>query len=700
MTSSRQWLLVACLLIVTLLSRPLVAAGDSVPTPGLSSVPDLVPQSAITLSEVIGKQDGGGGVNGSEQNDPNDGGGNASPQDEIPADDGRQPPDGGGGDSPAPAPDETTPSPIEAPPETEPPTEAPPPETEPPTPNEVTPEPTSTPQETESPAAAPPPDTPSPTSVEGTPEPTRVPQETEAPTRAEPEKTPAPTTAEPVETPAPTTEDTTLDETTEPTVQPSAPPSKPPVTASPSSSPTISTTDAPSTAPSPMPDPSIMIEDMVSVIIKPVSGVMSAGNAEHFQATATVFLSELLIQLEQPIYDVNVSVTGGNILARQRRLQSDSMQVDMIVSGTFDPVPGLAETANDYSIGRVSRQFFTVQGDNFVRMLQETNNDEDASYFAPVSVVESVADPNDEVTPAGSPPPPGTATVSGDEPGLAIGGIVAVALVGALAVALGAAFLVSNVRKRRRNNPAARSRREKKASSKSKSGKITSKKSGSSKGSSARQKPSSTTASLEKALEDKPPPILSIGGPPSERGSMRRVDSDVNSDLQWGAESFIGAESNMSYAYSLEDGIQRSPSGESSLGYSLGLDNDSAHADSKDKSSVPKEIPNVSSSASKNDDDDDLDVDKSWTPNPSSIFREITAPAGKLGVVLNTSEKGPVVQSVAAGSPLEGMVWPGDVVISIDGMKTSKMSAASVTEYMSKNLFKPRNLTVMSDPDA
>jgi len=59
-----------------------------------------------------------------------------------------------------------------------------------------------------------------------------------------------------------------------------------------------------------------------------------------------------------------------------------------------------------------------------------------------------------------------------------------------------------------------------------------------------------------------------------------------------------------------------------------------------------------------------------------------------------------VVQSVAAGSPLEGMVWPGDVIISIDGKKTRKMSAASVTEYMSNNLFKKRTLMMMSDPDA
>ena len=194
------------------------------------------------------------------------------------------------------------------------------------------------------------------------------------------------------------------------------------------------------------------------------------------------------------------------------------------------------------------------------------------------------------------------------------------------------------------------------------------------------------------------PPILSIGGPDTERRSIRRVDSDVNSDLHWGAESLLGAESNMSYAYSLEDGILQSASHDngSLSSYSATYENG--------ESPIPAEIPNVSSNPSvgdsKNDDDDELDVGKSWSPSSTSIVREITAPPGKLGVVLNTSEKGPVVQSVAPGSPLEGMVWPGDVVISIDGIKARKMSAASMMEYMKTNLHKSRKLTMMSDPDA
>jgi hypothetical protein len=453
-----------------------------------------------------------------------------------------------------------------------------------------------------------------------------------------------------------------------------------------------------------MPDSSITVEDNVSVIIKPVSGVMSAGNAEHFRNTSMAFLSDLLNQLEQPIYDVVVSVTGGNILTRRRRLQEDSMQVDMVVSGKFDPVPGLAETEEDLSIGYVARQFFTVQGDSFVKMLKETDNDDDATYFEPVTSVESVAVPGDDVTPAESPAPPGPAPATGsDGPGLSIGGIVGIALVGALVVALGAAFFVNNMRKRRRNNPRSRSTKEKKSSTK-KTNKSSAKARASKQNSDSsspqklsRPNSASSPSSPEKAMDA--PPVRAIGGPPSEKGSIKRVDSDVQSDLQWGAESLIGAESNMSYAYSLEDGIQLSPSGESQ---GSAVDSELFNY-GNDNSPIPKEISKASEDGlgtSKNRDDDDLDVEKSWSPNSSSIIREITAPPGKLGVVLNTSTKGPVVQSVAPGSPLEGMVWPGDVITSIDGIKTKKMSAASMMEYMQKNLFKSRKLTVISDPDA
>lgn len=659
-----------------------------------------------------------------EPSPPDDGGNDGDTLEPSPPDD-----EGNGGDektpAPTPADDEEDPPAPTTDEENDPPVESPgesPTTAEPsrPSPAEESPEPTpepSAPQEqpeppTDDESPAP---TPEPTSNDETssPEPTQKPRETEPPsdkptrdpTPDEPEGTPSP-----VDEPAEELGEDSSQPSVELFVETSVPsdatatprPTIGSVTSFPSVSPSLFPSSAPTVsvqptdAPSPMPVPSLSISDNVSVLIKPVSGVMSAGNTKHFETTAMSFLADLLFQLEQPIYNVDVTVTGGNILTQRRRLQSDVLQVDMVVSGSFDPVSGLAETEDDYSIGRVSRQFFTVQGNSFVRQLKDTDYADDYSYFRSVSSVESVAVPGDDVTPAGTPAPPGPAPSTG--PGLAIGGIVAVALVGALVVALGVALFVNNMRKRRRNDPLARNQESSFSTDNKKSSVSSAKKKSQKKKSSKRvkgPKNASPPVSPEKALSMKeaPPPVLTIGGPSSDRGSINRVDSDVNSDLQWGAESLIGAESNMSYAYSLEDGIHQSPSAES-LGSGVNCKKD-------DETPVPKEIPNVSSDPSQEEDDDDeLDIDKSWTPNSSSIVREITAPPGKLGVVLNTSEKGPVVQSIATGSPLEGMVWPGDVVVSIDGINAKRMSAASVNEYMSKNLFKSRKLTIMSDPDA
>ena len=634
-------------------------------------------------------------------------------------------------EAPPPPPDtpEPTASPIDTPeptasligtseptvsvPETPPSSNAPPPETQSPT--------DSPPETTDSPTVPPPTAIPSPPPTDEAPS-------TETPTVTTPEPT-RPQTVEPTKAPTvPETMAPTVPETkppTEaPTPQPSVAPTKetaaptnkltlPPVTASPSASPSTSET-APTTAPTQLLTSSIKIEDNVSVIISPVSGPMSASNTEHFQSVAREFLSELLKQLEQPIYDVDVVVTGGNIITRRRRLQSDSMQIDMIVSGAFDPVPGLAETAEDYSIGRVSRQFFTVQGNSFVQQLQETDNQEDEAYFQTVSSVESVPVPEDDISPAETPAPPGPAPATENGGGgLAIGGIVAIALVGALVVILGAAFLINNMKRKgpsssRTNGGSTKKSNTRlfKKANKTKSPSEPSLKKKSTGRQFAPVKSESLISGLpspEKAVDEPRVssiggPPTTIGGPPSQKGSLRRVDSDIISELQWGAESLIGAESNMSYAYSLEDGILvQSPSHDngSLSSYSVTYENG--------ESPIPAEIPNVSSNPGvddKNDDDDELDVDKSWSPGSTSIIREITAPPGKLGVILNTSEKGPVVQSVAPGSPLEGMVWPGDVVISIDGIKARKMSAASLMAYMKTNLNKPRKLTMMSDPDA
>ena len=79
-----------------------------------------------------------------------------------------------------------------------------------------------------------------------------------------------------------------------------------------------------------------------------------------------------------------------------------------------------------------------------------------------------------------------------------------------------------------------------------------------------------------------------------------------------------------------------------------------------------------------------------------SVGRTVLAPAGKLGLVVDTTAGGPVVNVVKEGSPLEGLVFPGETIISINGIDTRAMSASSFTSVMVRTAGKSRTMEVAS----
>ena len=94
-----------------------------------------------------------------------------------------------------------------------------------------------------------------------------------------------------------------------------------------------------------------------------------------------------------------------------------------------------------------------------------------------------------------------------------------------------------------------------------------------------------------------------------------------------------------------------------------------------------------------------LSLQKSPTSHPKSratVYRVITVPPGKLGVVIDTTTQGPTVYEVKSGSPLENKIQPGERIIAIDDVDTSKMSASAVTKVMTRNMEMQRKITVAS----
>lgn len=113
-------------------------------------------------------------------------------------------------------------------------------------------------------------------------------------------------------------------------------------------------------------------------------------------------------------------------------------------------------------------------------------------------------------------------------------------------------------------------------------------------------------------------------------------------------------DSNLSYAFSLDDGINS---------------------------------PNSAASASK----------PAWIEGaPRRVQREVIAPAGKLGIIIDTSSQGPIVHSVKAGSVLEGLVFEGDLIISLDDEDTTNWSAHNLTKLVASRSKFERRITLLS----
>jgi PDZ domain len=81
-----------------------------------------------------------------------------------------------------------------------------------------------------------------------------------------------------------------------------------------------------------------------------------------------------------------------------------------------------------------------------------------------------------------------------------------------------------------------------------------------------------------------------------------------------------------------------------------------------------------------------------------SITRQVVAPPGKLGLVLDTIRgQGPVVHKINSSSPLKGSIFEGDVVIAINGIDTRHMNAEELTNVMVQTTRAQRTLTVESE---
>lgn len=73
---------------------------------------------------------------------------------------------------------------------------------------------------------------------------------------------------------------------------------------------------------------------------------------------------------------------------------------------------------------------------------------------------------------------------------------------------------------------------------------------------------------------------------------------------------------------------------------------------------------------------------------------------GKLGIVIDTTLEGPVVHQVNPKSPLQGLMFPGDIIVAVDDVDTRAMTASAITALMVRTSAVRRTLTVLSEDTA
>jgi C-terminal processing protease CtpA/Prc len=104
------------------------------------------------------------------------------------------------------------------------------------------------------------------------------------------------------------------------------------------------------------------------------------------------------------------------------------------------------------------------------------------------------------------------------------------------------------------------------------------------------------------------------------------------------------------------------------------------------------------------DDVDDNDDERSTSPdNTASLTdsssqgaREVHVPPGRLGIIIDTLDQNTTVHKVNDDSPVVGKIFPGDLVLKIDGVDMQGMSLAAITAFLSTKVNQPKIFIVRS----
>jgi hypothetical protein len=127
---------------------------------------------------------------------------------------------------------------------------------------------------------------------------------------------------------------------------------------------------------------------------------------------------------------------------------------------------------------------------------------------------------------------------------------------------------------------------------------------------------------------------------------------------------------------------------------------DSALGETTDSLSYVSNDNNEFRSVASRDDSDDEEAPTVSTGQNNSVMssivcRDCYAPPGKLHIVIHSTKDGPAVHTVKEGSSLEGHIFPGDLIISVDNIDTRSYTAEQVMKLMASKGNQERKITVL-----
>ncbi len=423
----------------------------------------------------------------------------------------------------------------------------------------------------------------------------------------------------------------------------------------PTESPVIADSDAPSISPS---HALFEVEANVQFQLQGVTETLNRYAIGVFEQSCEKFLSKELSDADPHVFDITCKVTKQQLLSgrmlnesKLRHLQksSSSLLLDIQVTGEVVPTKTVAD-ASDVDFDAMVYSAFAENEDLFINSVKNMGDLAGIDDFDSLSGLDSLNLLNGSS---------GVSAPDNSNNGTVNQGAVAAIVIGGVAVVLLFGILIYQLRARD-------------------DGSI---------GSSSSADSEEFAAMQEEGFDPEPQYVTTYDAPVcKKRGSRSSVPPNIvgiesresYTDLDYVQSDDSEAKHDvLTYAYSLDDAISPNSLSQGATPTSYGK----GATPSRNKGRSKKQ-------------------QKKWDDGvPIRIRRDVQAPPGKLGIIIDTSSQGPIIHSVKEGSVLEGLVFAGDLIVALDDEDTSDWSAHNLTRLVASKSKCERKITVLSLAD-